>query len=111
MAKLQILTYPESVLLKKSAPVDAVDAQIVELAQEMSKLMISAGGIGLAAPQVGVPRRLITLDIGDGLVTLVNPVIRPETVIEIRSIQIQSSAIQSSGEIIISANLPVSTNE
>jgi len=73
MAELQIFTYPESILSQKSDPVDTVDAQIVELAREMSKLMVSAGGIGLAAPQVGVSRRLITLDIGDGLVTLVNP--------------------------------------
>ena len=73
MAELQVFTYPESILSQKSDPVDTVDAQIVELAQEMSKLMVSAGGIGLAAPQVGVPRRLITLNIGDGLVTLVNP--------------------------------------
>jgi len=73
MANLQILTFPESILSQKSDPVDKVDAQIVELAGEMSKLMVSAGGIGLAAPQVGVSRRLITLNIGDGLVVLVNP--------------------------------------
>jgi peptide deformylase len=75
MATLQIVTYPNSVLLGKSAPVDKVDSQVIGLAKEMSQTMVSAKGIGLAAPQVGVPRRLITVDIGDGLIVLVNPVI------------------------------------
>ena len=75
MTKLCILTYPNSVLLGKSAQVEKVDMQVAELVQGMSKLMVSAQGIGLAAPQVGVPRRIIIFDVGDGLVSLVNPVI------------------------------------
>lgn len=75
MSKLSIVTYPDSVLLKKSTPVDKVDAQVAKLVQDMFKLMVSAQGIGLAAPQVGVPRRVIIFDVGDGLVSLVNPVI------------------------------------
>jgi peptide deformylase len=75
MTKLSILTYPDSVLLGKSAPVEKVDMQVAKLVQGMSKLMVSAQGIGLAAPQVGVPRRIIIFDVGDGLISLVNPVI------------------------------------
>ena len=75
MSKLCILTYPNSVLLGKSAPVEKVDMQVAKLVQGMSELMASAQGIGLAAPQVGVPRRIIIFDVGDGLVSLVNPVI------------------------------------
>jgi peptide deformylase len=41
----------------------------------MSQLMIVARGIGLAAPQVGVPRRIITANVGDGFICVVNPVI------------------------------------
>jgi peptide deformylase len=75
MSKLRIVVYPAAVLQKKSEPVDVVDAQVVQLAHEMSKLMVTAQGIGLAAPQVGVARRIITANVGDGFIYLVNPVI------------------------------------
>lgn len=72
---MHIHTYPDAVLLGKSALVEEVDAEVVELAQAMSRLMVSAQGIGLAAPQVGVSRRIITLNVGDGLISLINPLI------------------------------------
>jgi peptide deformylase len=75
MSKMRILTYPDSVLLGKSAPVEKVDMQVAKLIQGMSEVMVAAQGIGLAAPQVGVPHRIIIFDVGDGLVSLVNPVI------------------------------------
>jgi peptide deformylase len=75
MSKRRIHTYPDTVLRGKSAPVEKVDAQVVELIQDMSQIMASALGIGLAAPQVGVPSRIITVDAGDGLISLINPVI------------------------------------
>jgi peptide deformylase len=62
MSKRHIHTYPDAILRGKSAP-------------DMSQIMVSAMGIGLAAPQVGVPRRIITVDAGDGLISLINPVI------------------------------------
>jgi peptide deformylase len=75
MSQLSILTYPDSVLRHKSVQVENVDAQVIELVQDMSRLMVSAQGIGLAAPQVGISRRVITANIGEGLIALVNPVI------------------------------------
>lgn len=74
MSKLAIVTYPDPVLSCKSFPVETVDAQVVELIQGMSRIMVSAQGIGLAAPQVGVARRVITVNVGDGLICLINPV-------------------------------------
>lgn len=75
MSKLRIFTYPDSVLRGKCAPVEKVDDEVLKLVQGMSRLMVSAQGIGLAAPQVGVRRRIITLNVGDGLISLVNPLI------------------------------------
>jgi peptide deformylase len=75
MSELGIVTYPASVLVGKSAPVDDVDAQVVSLAKEMAQLMVASQGIGLAAPQVGRARRIITANVGDGFLYLINPVI------------------------------------
>lgn len=76
MALLQILTYPDSRLRHKARPVDAVDAQIRQLAQDMAQTMYAANGIGLAATQVGVAQRVVVVDVSaerDQLQVLVNP--------------------------------------
>jgi peptide deformylase len=62
MAKLPIITLPDPVLRQASAPVERVDAEILRLADDMLQTMYEAPGIGLAAIQVGVPRRLVVLD-------------------------------------------------
>jgi peptide deformylase len=62
MAVLPIITIPDPVLRKKAATVERVDAALLELAQDMLTTMYGAPGIGLAAPQVGVLRRLIVMD-------------------------------------------------
>jgi peptide deformylase len=62
MAVLPIITIPDPVLRKKAATVERVDAALLELAQNMLATMYDAPGIGLAAPQVGVLRRLIVMD-------------------------------------------------
>jgi peptide deformylase len=62
MAKLPIVTLPDPILREISAPVERVDAEILRLADDMLETMYEAPGIGLAAIQVGVPRRLIVLD-------------------------------------------------
>jgi len=72
---LRIVTYPAEVLAGKSEPVAEVDSWVVSLARGMGRLMISSQGIGLAAPQVGVARRIITVHVGDGFLYLINPVI------------------------------------
>jgi peptide deformylase len=63
MAKLPILTIPDPILRKTAAPVERVDAALVQLADDMLETMYAAPGIGLAAPQVGVSRRLVVLDV------------------------------------------------
>ncbi|WP_421995559.1 peptide deformylase [Reyranella sp.] len=63
MALLPILTAPDPRLKKKSEPVDAVDDVVRRLMDDMLETMYAAPGIGLAAPQVGVLKRVIVLDI------------------------------------------------
>ena len=68
-----IKLYPDSVLREKALPVDNVDGDISKLIDGMAEIMYSYQGIGLAAPQVGVLKRVIIADIGDGLLSMVNP--------------------------------------
>ncbi|MBL8492278.1 MAG: peptide deformylase [Rhodocyclaceae bacterium] len=78
MALLPILRYPDERLFKKAAPVDAVDDEVRKLAGDMAETMYAAPGIGLAATQVDVHRRVIVIDVSEdksGLLVLINPVI------------------------------------
>jgi len=62
MAILPIIKLPDPVLRKKSAPVERIDDELRKLAGDMLETMYDAPGVGLAAVQVGIPRRLIVLD-------------------------------------------------
>jgi peptide deformylase len=62
MAILPIITIPDPVLRKTAAAVERVDAALLKLARDMLATMYEAPGIGLAAPQVGILRRLIVMD-------------------------------------------------
>ncbi|MDF1579985.1 MAG: peptide deformylase [Desulfuromonadales bacterium] len=62
MALLKILHYPDPVLSRVAEPVDTIDAALRTLASDMAETMYAAPGVGLAAPQVGISRRLIVLD-------------------------------------------------
>lgn len=62
MTTLPIITIPDPVLRKISDPVERVDAAVVRLMDDMLETMYAASGIGLAAIQVGVPRRVVVLD-------------------------------------------------
>jgi peptide deformylase len=62
MAVRPIITLPDPLLRKKSAAVERIDAELKALADDMLETMYAAPGVGLAAVQVGVPRRLIVLD-------------------------------------------------
>lgn len=78
---MEILKYPDSTLKKVAAPVEAVTAETVRLIGDMVETMYRAPGVGLAAPQVGVSRRIIVLDTdhenpGKNLLKLINPEIR-----------------------------------
>jgi peptide deformylase len=76
MTKLVILEYPDPRLRKKAAPVTIVDAAVRQLADDMLQTMYSAKGVGLAATQVDVHKRLIVLDVSeerDRPLVLINP--------------------------------------
>lgn len=63
--QLPIITLPDPILRKASAPIERVDTETLQLADDMLETMYKAPGIGLAAIQVGVPRRLIVLDVSE----------------------------------------------
>lgn len=79
MAVLEIKTYPEKVLKEKALPVENINGQIQRLIDDMTETMYAAPGIGLAAPQVGVSKRIIILDVSVKdeekmpLIVLINP--------------------------------------
>ena len=62
MAIRSIITLPDRILRKRAKPVERVDAELRKLADDMLATMYDAPGIGLAAPQIGVSRRLIVMD-------------------------------------------------
>lgn len=77
MAIREIYTIPEETefLHKKSREVTEIDGRILTLLDDMAETMYHANGVGLAAPQVGILRRVVVVDVGEGLFELINPVI------------------------------------
>jgi len=63
MAKLKIYEYPDPILKEKSEKVAKVDSQILMLLDNMLETMYEANGVGLAAPQVGVLKRMVVIDV------------------------------------------------
>ncbi|MDO5345247.1 MAG: peptide deformylase [Lachnospiraceae bacterium] len=75
MALRQIRIMGDKVLEKKCREVTEVTPRIRELIQDMLETMYDADGVGLAAPQVGILRRIVVIDVGDGPLVMINPVI------------------------------------
>lgn len=73
MALRKIVVEGDPVLKKKSRPVEKFDARLAELLDDMKQTLYSAEGVGLAAVQVGVLRRVVVVDVGEGLLELINP--------------------------------------
>ena len=65
----------EEILRKKSKEVKKVDQKIIRILEDMADTLQEADGLGLAAPQVGILKRLVVINVGDGLIELINPVI------------------------------------
>ena len=63
------------VLLQKAKEVTEVNDTIRTLLDDMAETMYEANGVGLAAPQIGISRRIIVVDVGEGLIELINPVL------------------------------------
>ena len=61
------------ILRKKSRPVEKIDERIRTILDDMAETLYDSGGVGLAAPQVGILRRIVVIDIGEGLIELINP--------------------------------------
>lgn len=60
-------------LRKTSRPVEKFDDRLHTLIEDMAETMAQANGVGLAAPQVGVLRRVVIIDVGEGVIEMVNP--------------------------------------
>lgn len=75
MAIYEIEKVGSDVLRRKAKPVTVVDDVIRTLIDDMADTMYHAEGCGLAAPQVGISKRVIVVDAGDGLCELINPVL------------------------------------
>lgn len=73
MSALRILTYPEAVLRRKAFRVGRITPDTLAFAESMIAAMNAANGLGLAAPQVGVPLRIIVLNVDDQVRAFVNP--------------------------------------
>jgi peptide deformylase len=76
MAPYQIRLFGDPVLKQRAKDVTDIDDALVRLAEDMLTTMYEAPGLGLAAPQVGVQKRLFVYDVGEGPNVLVNPEIR-----------------------------------
>lgn len=78
MAIRNIRTDEDPILRKKSREVEKFDDRLFQLLDDMADTMYDADGVGLAAVQVGVLRRVVIVDIGEGLIELINPQIVEE---------------------------------
>lgn len=75
MAIRNIVKEGDEVLTKVCRKVDKFDSKLHTLLDDMYETMQEANGVGLAAPQVGILRRVVVVDIGEGKIELINPVI------------------------------------
>lgn len=73
MTVKQILPFGDPILRKKAKPVAELNERTLKLLDDMAETLYTAKGAGLAAPQVGVLRRLVVMDCGEGLIELINP--------------------------------------
>jgi peptide deformylase len=78
MTLRQFVTVPDETLRGRSVPVETINADIKALAADMLETMYAAGGVGLAAVQIGVPKRVVVIDVSRGEepkkpMVLVNP--------------------------------------
>ncbi len=75
MSVFPIRTFPDPVLSLRASEVADFDADLRRLVDDMLETMFAAPGVGLAAPQIGISKRILVADIGEGPFVMVNPVI------------------------------------
>ncbi|HHV73304.1 MULTISPECIES: peptide deformylase [unclassified Thermoanaerobacterium] len=73
MALRYIRKIGDPILYKKAKYVDKIDDHVIMILDDMAETMYNADGVGLAANQIGILRRLVVVDVGDGLIELINP--------------------------------------
>ena len=73
MAIRNIRTYGDEILTKKCKPIPEITPRIKQLAEDMIETMYEAGGVGLAGPQVGILKRIVVIDVGEGPMVMINP--------------------------------------
>ena len=73
MGLRKILTDKDPALHKVCKPVEAFDNKLHKLLDDMRETLIDSNGVGLAAPQVGILRRVVLVDVGDEILELINP--------------------------------------
>ncbi|MCI8618794.1 MAG: peptide deformylase [Oscillospiraceae bacterium] len=73
MALRTIFTEKDPALHKVCRPVEKFDKRLAALLEDMKETLLDAGGVGLAAPQVGILRRIVVIDGGDEMLELINP--------------------------------------
>ena len=83
MALLNILREGEETLRKKSRPVEVINPRVLRLLDDMKDTLKKAEGVGLAAPQVGVLRRIFIVDTGEKVMEFINPVILQEDGVQV----------------------------
>ena len=73
MSIRKVVKYGEESLRQPSKEVHKVSQKIKNLVQDMLDTMYEANGVGLAAPQVGILKRIVVIDVGDGPIIMINP--------------------------------------
>ena len=73
MAAYNVITMGDDLLRAKAMAVRRFDARLHRMLDDMAETMYEFDGVGLAAPQIGISKQIVVIDVGDGLVELVNP--------------------------------------
>jgi len=73
MAVYQIVKKGNRVLREKARPVKKVNDTVLKLLDNLRDTLYEAEGVGLAAPQIGISKRVIVVDVGEGIIQLINP--------------------------------------
>jgi len=74
MAAMEVKTFPDQILRKKCRAILTVGKEEKKILADMAETMYLKGGVGLAAIQVGILKNMVVIDIGEGLIKLINPV-------------------------------------
>lgn len=73
MAVYNVITVPDDILRQKAKPITKINAGVLRLLDNMKDTMYAFDGVGLAAPQIGVSKRVVVIDTGDEYIELINP--------------------------------------